>query len=209
MAKSNKPTESKTQVAESAESKVRAETESHPQAPGDAPEGGEASTAPMPDPVVPTPTPEGSSLPPPPDGAATIVSTPPQPTDGDRLAAARKGRDVSPDMKARTQAEVREQELTKQLEHARQELATAKTRITQLERKMEEMRRVGVHGARPLSPQQVREKLQANPHTEFVVLEPYSHMNTVLKANRVLRGQLYPQLVAYVQNGLKLVEHKE
>lgn len=192
MAKSNKPKD--TEIAGSEEASEQSASTPATESNSEQPDPGAATEPPH----VPPPVPPQDAR----------VSAPPQPNDADRRSEARKGREPAAATKQRTEAEVLAQRLTKELEQTKQDLTRANRLIAKYEKEIGELKLAGANGARALTAQEVREKLQMNPRIEFRVLERYTHMNAVLPAHRILRGKHYPQLVAYVENGLRLVEHR-
>lgn len=93
--------------------------------------------------------------------------------------------------------------MKKELEQTQHELAQARARVAQLEKEVGSLR-LTTGAFKPLSAQQVAEKLKANPHQKFTVLADYKHMNMTMTRSRVMEAHLYPRLLSYVQDGLQL-----
>ena len=169
---------------------------------------GTKADAPDPEASEPAATPpsemkEPDSEPPAP-GPVSRVAAPPQPTEDDRRAAAKRPQDrVSTKERSDRQAEA--DAVKQELLQARSLLQQAKGRIGELEREVGHLR-LAPGRAIPMSPVEVREQVErAHGRCTFRVLGDYSHMGAVMPKGRELDARHYPRLMDHVSNGLQLV----
>jgi len=134
---------------------------------------------------------------------APHVAAPPQPTEDERRAAAKRPQDrVS--TKERSERQVELDAVKQELLQARSLLQRANKQIADLERDVGHLR-LAPGRAIPMSPLEVREHLTRDARATFRVLDDYRHMTAVMPKGRELDARHYPRLMDHVTNGLQLV----
>ena len=130
---------------------------------------------------------------------------PPQPTEEELRAAAKRPPSVRATPKERSEAQSREAMLKTEVDQLRSLLRTAEKRVKELETEVGHLR-IAPGRAIPMSPLEVSEAIKVDNAATFRVLAEYRHMNTAMAAGRTLEARYYPHLMDYVRNGLQIVQ---